>query len=106
MTTRRPYNGEYRKLILAFDVGTTYSGISYSLLDPGEIPLTYGVTRFPAQEHVGGNSKIPTIIYYDKEGAVRAVGAEALQESVIQQAEGEEWDKVEWLDQYNRLPLF
>lgn len=33
--------------------------------------------RFPCQDQVGGDSKIPTIIYYDKDGNVRAVGAEA-----------------------------
>lgn len=27
--TRSPHNGTYRKLVLAFDIGTTYSGISY-----------------------------------------------------------------------------
>jgi len=96
MTTRQPYQGEYRKLLLAFDVGTTYSGISYSVLDPGEVPVVRGVTRFPAQDHVGGNSKIPSIIYYDKKGDVRAVGAETLQENVILDAEEEGWDKVEW----------
>jgi N-formylglutamate amidohydrolase len=52
--------------------------------------------RFPAQEHVGGNSKIPSVIYYDKTGAVRAVGAEAFQQNVIEEAEDEGWDKVEW----------
>ena len=28
-TSRLPFNGRSRKLVLAFDVGTTYSGISY-----------------------------------------------------------------------------
>lgn len=42
----QPYKGPYRKLIIAFDVGTTFSGIAYSLLDPGEVPQVHGVTRF------------------------------------------------------------
>ncbi len=29
MNTRLPYIGDSRKLLLAFDLGTTYSGISY-----------------------------------------------------------------------------
>jgi hypothetical protein len=29
--------------------------------------------RYPAQEHVGGDSKIPSILYYDTEGRVTAV---------------------------------
>lgn len=53
--------------------------------------------RFPAQENVGGDSKIPSILYYDQFSKVRAVGAEALQESIIEQAEDEGWVKVEWL---------
>ena len=66
-TSRSVYRGARRKLVLAFDVGTTYSGISYryippchavnrvfipvadtyfdSLLDPGEVPEIKGVTR-------------------------------------------------------------
>lgn len=30
MPTRDPYAGTERKLVLAFDVGTTFSGISYT----------------------------------------------------------------------------
>ena len=41
---KKPYNGP-RKLVLAFDVGTTYSGISYCILQPREIPELRGVTR-------------------------------------------------------------
>lgn len=112
MISRQPYHGSRRKLVLAFDVGTTYSGISYSILDPGEVPQIKGVTRsgfnspvpdshssrhrFPAQETVGGDSKIPSILFYNRDGQVCAVGAEALQESVIEKAEDEEWTKLEW----------
>ncbi|TFK22632.1 hypothetical protein FA15DRAFT_671328 [Coprinopsis marcescibilis] len=96
MTSRSAYNGYRRKLVLAFDVGTTFSGISYSILDPGQVPKIQGVTRFPAQEHVSGSSKIPTVIYYDGVGKARAVGAEALSEGLYEQAEEEGWIKVEW----------
>jgi hypothetical protein len=54
-------------------------------------------SRFPAQERVGGESKIPTIIYYDQDGEVRAVGAEAAGEAIEQTAEDEGWTKAEWL---------
>ncbi|KAF9234834.1 hypothetical protein BU15DRAFT_78667 [Melanogaster broomeanus] len=96
MPERQPYQGPARKLVLAFDVGTTYSGVSYSILDPGEPPVINCVTRFPATDHVGGNSKIPSIVYYDEEGAARAFGGEALQESIIERAEDEGWVKLEW----------
>ncbi|KAG5350998.1 hypothetical protein C0989_008361 [Termitomyces sp. Mn162] len=93
---RGPYGGTTRKLVLAFDVGTTFSGISYSILDPGQVPEIRGVTRFPAQEKVGGSSKIPTIIYYDKSGKVRAVGAEATRDELQDLIEEEGWVKAEW----------
>ncbi|OAX34644.1 hypothetical protein K503DRAFT_803418 [Rhizopogon vinicolor AM-OR11-026] len=96
MIPRAPYKGETRKLVLAFDVGTTFSGISYCILDPGEVPVIRGVSRYPAQEQVGGDSKIPSIIYYDLQGVVRAVGAEALQERIIERAKDDGWVKLEW----------
>ena len=34
----KPYEGTSRKLVLAFDIGTTYSGAAYAFLDPGEVP--------------------------------------------------------------------
>ncbi|KAF9234839.1 hypothetical protein BU15DRAFT_14777, partial [Melanogaster broomeanus] len=96
MLPRQPYDGLSRKLVLAFDVGTAYSAVSYCILDPGEVPKILGVSRYPAQEHVGGDNKIPSILYYDQKGVVRAVGAEALQLHVIKQAEEENWVKLEW----------
>ena len=42
--TRSPYNGTTRKLLLAFDIGTTYSGVCYAFLDPRVIPEIKGVT--------------------------------------------------------------
>ncbi|EMD33097.1 hypothetical protein CERSUDRAFT_98705 [Gelatoporia subvermispora B] len=96
MTARPPFHGEFRKLVVAIDVGTTYSGVSYSILDPGEVPKTLGVRRYPGQEGKAGDSKIPSILYYDKYGAVQAAGAEALLPSILDKAEDEEWVKVEW----------
>ena len=66
MASRSVFRGARRKLVLAFDVGTTYSGISYryislpyliqvandwgldSLLDPGQVPEIKGITRWGA----------------------------------------------------------
>jgi len=53
--------------------------------------------RFPAQEHVGGDCKIPSIICYDEEGEVGAVGAEATQEHIEEEIEDNGWVKLEWL---------
>lgn len=54
--------------------------------------------RFPADahEHISHASKIPTIIYYDRAGNVKAVGAEAVQETIYRVARTEHWVKAEW----------
>ncbi|KAG6832781.1 hypothetical protein H0H92_009399 [Tricholoma furcatifolium] len=92
---RKPYSGLTRSLVIAIDIGTTFSGVSYAILEPGEIPKIHGVTRFPGQEHVAGNTKIPSIIYYDKHGKMMAAGAEADTSSVMAQAEDDGWTKTE-----------
>ena len=130
--TRKPYSGLSRSLVIAIDVGTTFSGVCTTttlqpsllnafflgiLCHPGtrrnpknsrsysvrptpaktkkKSYLTDVLYRFPGQEHVAGNSKIPSIIYYDKHGSIMAAGAEADSSSVIAQAEDEGWIKVE-----------
>ena len=42
---RKPYIGQTRSLVIAVDVGTTFSGVSYAILEPGEVPKIHGVTR-------------------------------------------------------------
>ena len=42
---RTPYFGPSRKLVVALDVGTTFSGAAYAFLDPGEVPQIRPVTR-------------------------------------------------------------
>lgn len=44
-TTRSPYSGHLQKLVVSLDVGTTFSGAAYALLDPGEVPQIQFVTR-------------------------------------------------------------
>ncbi|KAF8885945.1 hypothetical protein BD779DRAFT_1611821 [Infundibulicybe gibba] len=76
-----PYTGTQRKLVLAFDLGTTFSGISY---------------RYPGQEHAGGDSKIPTVLYYDMNGQVCAAGAAATCDEIKDKAFEKGWRKAEW----------
>ncbi|KAK7056951.1 hypothetical protein VNI00_002669 [Paramarasmius palmivorus] len=97
---RTPYQGGCRKVILAFDVGTTNSGISYCILEPGLVPEVRSVTRYPAQTQSGQDCKIPSIVYYDREGHARAFGAEALQEEVQYEAEANSWMLAEWFKLY------
>ncbi|KAJ7578248.1 hypothetical protein C8J56DRAFT_1170576 [Mycena floridula] len=104
MASREPFDGKRRKLVIGFDIGTTFSGISYSVLDPGIVPEIKSVTRFPAQEHVGGDAKIPSIIYYDAYGKVGGVGAEALElkESIIENGQEDKWHLAEWFKLHMR----
>ena len=44
-TPRGPYSGTSRKLVVALDIGTTFSGAAYAFLDPGEIPVIRSVTK-------------------------------------------------------------
>jgi hypothetical protein len=45
---------------------------------------------------VGGDSKIPTILYYNQQGEVCAVGDEATEDDIEQTAQEREWTKAEW----------
>ena len=51
MPSLQPYKGSVRKLVLGIDVGTTFSGVAYTILDPGEVPKILGVTRYAAFTH-------------------------------------------------------
>ncbi|KAF5354370.1 hypothetical protein D9758_010770 [Tetrapyrgos nigripes] len=96
MNTRKPYRGTQHKLLIAMDVGTTFSGVSHCPLDPGTVPEIKLVTRFPAQEHVGGDAKIPSVLYYGQDGSVKAAGAEATREGILETAEEEGWVLAKW----------
>lgn len=52
-------------------------------------------SRFPGQEHVAGNSKIPSIVHYDQAGNFMAAGAEAETSTMTSQAEDNGWMRVE-----------
>lgn len=119
--TRKPYSGNTRSLVLAFDVGTTFSGVSYAILEPNEIPKIHGVTRsillplnlsllscfirYPGQEHVAGSYKIPTLMFYDKDGNMKVAGAEADSNAIVDLAEDEGWTKTELLVPYRLVRL-
>ncbi|KAI0629325.1 hypothetical protein C8Q77DRAFT_1220485 [Trametes polyzona] len=96
MTSLRPYQGLVRKLVVAMDIGTTFSGVSYAILDPGEVPKIQGVTRFPGQENAAGDSKIPSILYYRPDGTVHSAGAEAALPGIELEAEDDQLVFVEW----------
>ncbi|KAI0079324.1 hypothetical protein K474DRAFT_1659403 [Panus rudis PR-1116 ss-1] len=94
MAPSKPYSGTRRRLVLAFDVGTTYSGVGYAIMDPGIVPTIQTVTRFPGQAN--GDAKIPTVLYYTQDGRVRYVGAEAISSTAKLEAEDEDLIFVQW----------
>ncbi|KAJ7275877.1 hypothetical protein C8J57DRAFT_1311909 [Mycena rebaudengoi] len=96
MTNRTPYTGLAQKLVLGIDIGTTFGALSFCILEPGRIPTILPVTHYPAQAQIGGDAKIPSIIYYDNTGRDRASGAEALQEDIVEKAKEEGWEKSSW----------
>ncbi|KAF8655880.1 hypothetical protein AX16_002865 [Volvariella volvacea WC 439] len=75
MAERLAYNGDDRKLTLAFDIGITYSSVLYCFLDPKYVPEIRRVTKFSGQEGIGGDYKTPSTILYGPEGEVHAKDA-------------------------------
>ena len=53
--------------------------------------------RFPSQGVAHTDAKVPSVLYYDKTGAIRATGAEVLARDVIERALTEDWSKAESL---------
>lgn len=85
------------------------------------MPLIVIDCRFPGQQSVGGNSKIPSVICYNSNGSVRAVGEEALQvrpeelSGISEDSDSDEdWDnvnvervaKVEWYPTFSERSSF
>ncbi|KAL4243239.1 hypothetical protein ABKN59_000920 [Abortiporus biennis] len=89
-----PYTGTSRRLVLAFDVGTTFSAVAYCVLGPGIEPQIQTINRYPGQGN--GDCKIPTVLYYTQKGKIRAVGAEAMTNTMRLMEEDEELMFVEW----------
>ncbi|KIL54735.1 hypothetical protein M378DRAFT_61823, partial [Amanita muscaria Koide BX008] len=70
----KPYAGTERSLVIGVDIGTTLSGASYALLEPGKVPQIRRVTQFSGQREEKDNSKVPSVVCYDQDGNVIAVG--------------------------------
>ncbi|TFK50904.1 hypothetical protein OE88DRAFT_1735638 [Heliocybe sulcata] len=91
-----PYGGSNRKLLIALDIGTTCSAVSYTILDPGEIPEIRRVPTFPGLNGSRADAKLPSVLYYNAKGDVQAVGYEAEDAFETGKAEDEDWIRVEW----------
>lgn len=71
-----PYKGE-PCLVIAIDLGTTYSGASYCILTNGQVPRIEDVKTFPGQG--AASSKVPSVIIYNEEGKPVLFGASAVE---------------------------
>lgn len=72
------HTGE-EELIIAVDLGTTYSGASYCLLRPGKKPRIEDVKGYPGQST--SNNKVPSLVLYNARGVPSLYGAEAAEGS-------------------------
>ncbi|GAA5932577.1 hypothetical protein JCM10213_006270 [Rhodosporidiobolus nylandii] len=114
------YYGSQEKLVLAFDVGNSYSSVTLTHLKWGSSPLstssattstsgaairtviTYPFST-PALTPVP--SRMPSLIMYDRHDRPRAIGAECLLPEVKERAREEGWILVKgWKDQMRPLP--
>ena len=62
---------------------------------PGQTSLLSRI-RYPGQENAAGSSKIPSVMYYDKELRMRFAGAEADLLDNLEVVEDEGLIRVEW----------
>jgi len=68
--------------------------VSYAFLEPGKPPELVAVMRYPGQEHLPTDLKIPSVVVYDDKGVFQTAGAEA--EDVQDMVDREGWQKAEW----------
>lgn len=92
-----PRKPEYRTAYLSLEKFRKRGAcISGSLRLPPCIFSLHSCGRFPGQEFTIGSHKIPTVMYYDKEGKMVSAGAESLADEVVEKAGEEDWLKVQW----------
>ncbi|KDR73025.1 hypothetical protein GALMADRAFT_142720 [Galerina marginata CBS 339.88] len=82
------------KLILAIDIGTTFTAASYCVMLKDTEPFLQEVNKWPKQ--ATGNAKIPSVLYYDQLTVARLRGDETEDEGSLLAAELGNWKKAEW----------
>ncbi|KAE8210218.1 hypothetical protein CF327_g5884 [Tilletia walkeri] len=68
------YRGALTKIIVCIDIGTTNSGASYCLLEPGKAPKVYDTGTYPHAPR--GSYKAPSLVAFDRTGKCVAIGSE------------------------------
>ncbi|CAE6491524.1 unnamed protein product [Rhizoctonia solani] len=82
------------KIILGVDIGATQSAVAFTYLSPGNAQTLHRVYEWPGQPAHRGQSKIPTLVYYDVNNKPMSFGAEALLPDTEDTAEDERWSLV------------
>ncbi|CUA75815.1 ER membrane protein complex subunit 1 [Rhizoctonia solani] len=93
--TEEAWQGE-PKLIVGIDLGTTHSAVSFSYLLQGDRQVVRRVGKWPGQEAQKEHSKIPTLIYYDKNNKPQCFGAETVSLEARDRAEDEGWSLAKY----------
>ncbi|KEP49235.1 heat shock 70 kDa protein 12A [Rhizoctonia solani 123E] len=67
------------KIILGIDIGATQSAVAFTYLSPGAAQTLCRVQEWPGQPNHKGQSRIPTVVSYNKESKPVCFGAEAIE---------------------------
>ncbi|KAF9530685.1 hypothetical protein CPB83DRAFT_892332 [Crepidotus variabilis] len=82
------------ELIVAIDIGTTFTASSYSLRDAqGTYPRFQEINRWSGQAN--GDAKVPSVLYYNGTEP-KLFGAETEDLELLIEAEEAGWQKAEW----------
>ncbi|KIJ67372.1 hypothetical protein HYDPIDRAFT_84371 [Hydnomerulius pinastri MD-312] len=95
--SRSPWRGSLgadRRLVVSVDIGTTFSAASFCILQKDKVPKFEEILRWPKQ--ATPDAKVPSVLFYDKYGRARAFGSETDDYETQNEADAEEWQKVEW----------
>ncbi|KAG8682335.1 hypothetical protein FRC09_016839, partial [Ceratobasidium sp. 395] len=79
------------KLILGIDIGTTHSTVSFAYLYPSGPQSLHGTRCWPGYEHRQDEIKIPTVVWYDRNGKAMSCGAEAAKSTTLDAAADQHW---------------
>ncbi|CAE6537666.1 unnamed protein product [Rhizoctonia solani] len=99
-SVREPWEGD-TKIVIGIDIGATQSGVAFAFLQNGVSQAIHRVTKWPGQELHNQQSRIPTLVWYDKNTKAVAFGAEALSHTIEEEAEDNGW----FLAKYFKLHL-
>ncbi|CEL54213.1 Heat shock 70 kDa protein 12B OS=Homo sapiens GN=HSPA12B PE=2 SV=2 [Rhizoctonia solani AG-1 IB] len=78
------------QIMVGIDIGSTQSGVAFTFLQKGVKRTVHRVVHWPGQA-LDLQSKIPTLVWYDKHGKPMLFGAEAVTEEARESADEHKW---------------